>query len=411
MVIGCSDGLCRFGNTALEEAVRNHFQVKSCDQVQRLLRARGACLALCNTDYSSVLCQHAADGHLEHLRLLCENRADVAQGNYDGRTPLHLAACNASTATMEYLLKQDGTRINALDRFGATPLDDAIRHCKKTAQSMLEEAGAMTGKQVRGLKQSISRVKSKIKIITSIGGLSGQGGEEEKDAGASLDDVQASDVFSKASSSSKPTETHSQMQAPAIQAQNSARPAGPAISGTLDATCAPDTVKSEQEQEQEKERPATTARKKTAKRSPQGPMGPPAREPASAAGKQAKSVKEPESPIKSPTDEVINHTQCSAELLLIMFRSTNAFIQMLSNDEKKMLINGCDSEGVPFCKFASLRTGDVIVRQGDEGNSMFIIVEGEVMVLLPFAAEGSKQVCLCFSTFIRRRRRRRRRLF
>lgn len=388
--------LSRFGNTALEDAVRNHFQVKSCDQVQRILRARGACLTLCNTDYSTVMCQHAAEGRLDHLKILCENRADVAQGNYDGRTPLHLAACNASTATMEYLLKQDAVRVNSLDRFGATPLDDAIRHCKKTAQSMLEEAGGMTGEQVRGLKQSLSRVRNKLKIITSLGSLSRKqtdnDGEVHTDS-AALDE-QASDAFSKASSSksvSRPMETHSEAQAPVIEPPNRAQPDAPAISQG-DAACA--TEKGKSAEERQMERPGTTARRKPAKKAPQGLTGSPTRE-AAAKGNQARPGGELDSPIKSPTEEVVNHAHYAAELLLIMFRSTNAFIQMLSNDEKKMLINGCDAQGVPFCKFASLQREDVIVRQGDEGNSMFMIVEGEVKVLVSFSVEDPKEVGVC----------------
>jgi cytochrome c556 len=343
------------------------------------------------------MCQHAAEGRLDHLKILCENRADVAQGNYDGRTPLHLAACNASTATMEYLLKQDAVRVNSLDRFGATPLDDAIRHCKKTAQSMLEEAGGMTGEQVRGLKQSLSRVKNKLKIITKLGSLSRKetdnDGEKVHADSAALDE-QASDAFSKASSSksaSRRMEAHSEAQAPVIEHQNRAQLDAPAISKG-DAACASDKGKSEEEREME--RPGTTARRKPAKKAPQGLTGSPTRESA-ATGNQARSGGEPGSPIKSPTEEVVNHAHFAAELLLIMFRSTNTFIQMLSNDEKKMLINGCDAQGVPFCKFASLQIGDVIVRQGDEGNSMFMIVEGEVKVLVSFSVEGPKQVRVC----------------
>jgi len=56
-----------------------------------------------------------------------QNGVDVSLGDYDDRTPLHLAACNGNTAALEFLLKQETVLINAVDRFGGTPYVDAIR--------------------------------------------------------------------------------------------------------------------------------------------------------------------------------------------------------------------------------------------------------------------------------------------
>lgn len=54
-----------------------------------------------------------------------------------------MAACNGNTAVLEYLLKQDTVLINAVDRFGGTPYQDAIRHGRKGAAAVLEEAGCV----------------------------------------------------------------------------------------------------------------------------------------------------------------------------------------------------------------------------------------------------------------------------
>ena len=35
---------------------------------------------------------------------------------------------------LEYLLKDAGVQVNAVDRFGYTPLEDAVRHNKGTAK-------------------------------------------------------------------------------------------------------------------------------------------------------------------------------------------------------------------------------------------------------------------------------------
>ena len=64
-------------------------------------------------------------------------------GDYDDRTPLRLAACCGNTAVLEYLLKQDTVLVNAVDRFGGTPYQDAIRHDRKGAAALLEEAGCV----------------------------------------------------------------------------------------------------------------------------------------------------------------------------------------------------------------------------------------------------------------------------
>ena len=47
--------------------------------------------------------------------------------DYDWRTPLHLAACEGSVEVVEYLLSV-GASVHARDRFGGTPLIDAIKN-------------------------------------------------------------------------------------------------------------------------------------------------------------------------------------------------------------------------------------------------------------------------------------------
>ena len=57
--------------------------------------------------------------------------------DYDGRTPLHLAAAEGSVAATEWLLQQ-GVDPSAVDRFGRTPLMDALLgSCTPVAQILL----------------------------------------------------------------------------------------------------------------------------------------------------------------------------------------------------------------------------------------------------------------------------------
>ena len=133
----------RFGGTPLEDAVRHNFDVRNAKQVQTILRGQGSSLKNSLTNYTIKMCEYAATGMIEKIVVLLENGVDVGQGDYDGRTPLHLAACNGQTAVLEFLLNQKSVVVNALDRFGGTPYEDAIRHDRKGAAAILEEAGGV----------------------------------------------------------------------------------------------------------------------------------------------------------------------------------------------------------------------------------------------------------------------------
>ena len=79
------------------------------------------------------------------------------------------------------------------------------------------------------------------------------------------------------------------------------------------------------------------------------------------------------------------------ELLKIMARSNNAFVQLLSTHEQKMLTEGRGPDGAPNCRFKTFEESDVIVEQGDEGHSMFIVIQGQLRVLVTFVAGFIKQ--------------------
>src|ERR1044071_4480718 len=61
------------------------------------------------------------NGHLEVVKLLVENGADVNGRGKNGNTPLYCAIENLDPELIKYLLKH-GANVNAPDEAGVTPL-------------------------------------------------------------------------------------------------------------------------------------------------------------------------------------------------------------------------------------------------------------------------------------------------
>ncbi|MBU1618410.1 MAG: glutaminase A [Gammaproteobacteria bacterium] len=79
----------------------------------------------------------ASIGDVNELKRLVAHEHDLNSADYDGRTPLHLAAAEGQAEAVGYLLKQK-VQHNPLDRWGFTPLDDAIRHKQQAVIQLLD---------------------------------------------------------------------------------------------------------------------------------------------------------------------------------------------------------------------------------------------------------------------------------
>ncbi|XRB15351.1 hypothetical protein RI054_10g51910 [Pseudoscourfieldia marina] len=94
----------------------------------------------------------AAGGHLDEVKRLLDSKdVEVDDGDYDKRTAIHLAASNGHLHIVRALLDL-GANWNVQDRYGGTPLDDAIRHEHDHVVTFLQQRGAVMDLEDAGNK-------------------------------------------------------------------------------------------------------------------------------------------------------------------------------------------------------------------------------------------------------------------
>jgi len=106
------------------------------------------------------LCTLAARGDVEQLRILIPNLslADISRGDYDNRTPLHLASEEGHMEAVK-LLVESGANINATDRWGGTPLQGSLKHNHTSIAKYLKKNGA---REISNSKESADTLQKDV---------------------------------------------------------------------------------------------------------------------------------------------------------------------------------------------------------------------------------------------------------
>ncbi|KAI8617119.1 asparaginase-domain-containing protein [Chytriomyces sp. MP71] len=90
----------------------------------------------------TLLCHASRNGDVEAVAEVCKQYgALVSIGDYDGRTPLHIASSENHYNVVEVLLLH-GASVHQRDRYGHSPLYDAVRNNNVSIAHLLRDAGA-----------------------------------------------------------------------------------------------------------------------------------------------------------------------------------------------------------------------------------------------------------------------------
>lgn len=132
----------RWLNTPLDDALRHNHS-----SVVEFLARRGAVKSEhggLETDMSSTaLCDAAARGDVAALKAIANAGGNVNLGDYDRRTAIHLAASEGNLAVVSFLVDDCGALHSPEDRWGSTPLDDALNYGHSKVAEYLQSKGAV----------------------------------------------------------------------------------------------------------------------------------------------------------------------------------------------------------------------------------------------------------------------------
>ncbi|XP_015674195.1 60 kDa lysophospholipase [Protobothrops mucrosquamatus] len=131
--------------------IGNQITLKDCKFIQEiakylLISCKEELAAVRDALTPSLACVAAKNGDLTALKVLQDLGGNLSSGDYDGRTPLHVASCEGNLKVVRHLLKS-GATVYAKDRLGATPLMNAIKFRNHKVIELLHKTGAHLSSQ------------------------------------------------------------------------------------------------------------------------------------------------------------------------------------------------------------------------------------------------------------------------
>jgi len=147
----------RWGGTPLSDAIRQQHE-----EIVKYLIEKGASKPECGIGVANLL-KAAALGDLEMVKSVLEADPKIVNsGDWDLRTALHLASSEGHLIVVKYLYSK-GAAINAMDRFGGTPLSDAIRAKHgQVAQFLRTYGGKITEPKIHSYEKLVVAFLAKL---------------------------------------------------------------------------------------------------------------------------------------------------------------------------------------------------------------------------------------------------------